>query len=29
VREHGSVHEQTLEITLLKPGAEAHAFTFG
>ena len=29
VREHGTVHEQTLEITFLEPGAEAYAFTFG
>ena len=29
VREHGPVHEQTLEITFLEPGAEAYAFTFG
>ena len=28
-REHDTVHEQTLEITFLKPGAEAYAFTFG
>ena len=29
VREDGNVHEQTLEITFLEPGAEAYAFTFG
>jgi hypothetical protein len=29
VREHDTVHEQTLEITFLKPGAGAYAFTFG
>ena len=29
VREHDSVHEQTLRITFLEPGAEAYAFTFG
>lgn len=29
VREHGAVHEQTLEIIFLEPGAEAYAFTFG
>jgi hypothetical protein len=29
VREHDSVHERTLEITFLQPGAEAYAFTFG
>ena len=29
VREHGEVHERTLEITFLEPGAEAYAFTFG
>jgi hypothetical protein len=29
VREHGTVHEQTLEITFQEPGAEAYAFTFG
>ena len=29
VREHGNVHEQTLEITFLEPGAEAYSFTFG
>ena len=29
VREHDQVHERTLEITFLAPGAEAYAFTFG
>jgi hypothetical protein len=29
VREHDVVHERTLEITFLEPGAEAYAFTFG
>jgi Thioredoxin like C-terminal domain len=29
VREHESVHERTLEIAFLEPGAEAYAFTFG
>ena len=29
VREHGAVHQQTLEITFLEPGAEAYSFTFG
>jgi thiol-disulfide isomerase/thioredoxin len=29
VREHDAVHQQTLEITFLEPGAEAYAFTFG
>jgi hypothetical protein len=29
VREHDTVHEQTLEIHFLEPGAEAYAFTFG
>jgi len=29
VREHGAVHQQTLEITFLEPGVEAYAFTFG
>jgi thiol-disulfide isomerase/thioredoxin len=29
VREHDAVHERTLEITFLEPGAEAHVFTFG
>lgn len=29
VREHDTVHEQTLEITFLEPGAGAYAFTFG
>jgi hypothetical protein len=28
-REHGAVHERTLEITFLEPGARAYAFTFG
>ena len=27
--EHDAVHERTLEITFLEPGAEAHVFTFG
>jgi Thioredoxin like C-terminal domain len=29
VREHDAVRERTLEITFLKPGAEAYVFTFG
>jgi thiol-disulfide isomerase/thioredoxin len=29
VRQHDAVRERTLEITLLEPGAEAFAFTFG
>jgi Thioredoxin like C-terminal domain len=29
VRQHERVHERTLEITFLEPGAEAYAFTFG
>ena len=29
VRQHDAVHEQTLEITFLEPGAEAYSFTFG
>jgi hypothetical protein len=29
VREHATVRERTLEITFLKPGAEAYVFTFG
>ena len=29
VRQDGEVRERTLEITFLKPGAEAYAFTFG
>jgi thiol-disulfide isomerase/thioredoxin len=29
VRQHDGVHERTLEITFLEPGAEAYAFTFG
>ena len=29
VRQHDTVRERTLEITFLKPGAEAYAFTFG
>jgi thiol-disulfide isomerase/thioredoxin len=29
VREPDAVHERTLEITFLKPGAEAYVFTFG
>jgi thiol-disulfide isomerase/thioredoxin len=29
VREHDLVHQQTLEVTFLEPGAEAYAFTFG
>ena len=28
-REHNAVHERTLEITFVGPGAEAYAFTFG
>jgi thiol-disulfide isomerase/thioredoxin len=29
VREHGAVHQRTLEITFLESGAEAYSFTFG
>jgi thiol-disulfide isomerase/thioredoxin len=29
VRQRGSVHERTLEITFLAPGVEAYCFTFG
>ncbi|WP_372517982.1 hypothetical protein [Solirubrobacter ginsenosidimutans] len=29
VRQHDAVHDRTLEITFLEPGAEAYAFTFG
>jgi thiol-disulfide isomerase/thioredoxin len=29
VREHDSVRDRTLQMTFLKPGAEAYAFTFG
>ena len=29
VRQHDAVHERTLEITFLEPGAEAYVFTFG
>ncbi len=29
VRQHDTVHERTLQITFLEPGAEAYAFTFG
>ena len=29
LRQPGSVHRRTLEITFLEPGAEAYAFTFG
>ena len=29
IRQHDTVHEQTLEITLLERGAEAYVFTFG
>jgi hypothetical protein len=29
VRSHDGVHQRTLEIALLEPGAEAYAFTFG
>jgi thiol-disulfide isomerase/thioredoxin len=29
VRQRDAVHERTLEITFLEPGAEAYAFTFG
>jgi thiol-disulfide isomerase/thioredoxin len=29
VRQHDGVHERTLEITFLEPGAQAYAFTFG
>jgi len=29
VRQYDGVHERTLEITFLEPGAEAYAFTFG
>jgi thiol-disulfide isomerase/thioredoxin len=29
VRQHDTVHEHTLQITFLEPGAEAYVFTFG
>jgi thiol-disulfide isomerase/thioredoxin len=29
VRQHGAVHERSLEITFLEPGAEGYVFTFG
>jgi hypothetical protein len=29
VRQHITVQERTLEITFLRPGAEAYSFTFG
>ena len=29
VRQHDVVRERTLQITFLKPGAEAYVFTFG
>ena len=29
VRKHDAVHERTLQITFLEPGAEAYVFTFG
>jgi thiol-disulfide isomerase/thioredoxin len=29
IREHDAIGERTLQITFLKPGAEAYAFTFG
>jgi hypothetical protein len=29
VRQHDEVHQRTLEITFLEPGAEAYSFTFG
>ena len=29
VREHDTVHERTLQITFVEPGAEAYVFTFG
>ncbi len=29
VRQHGAVRDHTLQITFLKPGAEAYSFTFG
>ena len=29
IRQHDTVHEQTVEITFLERGAEAYAFTFG
>jgi hypothetical protein len=29
VRQHDGIHERTLEITFLEPGAEAYSFTFG
>jgi thiol-disulfide isomerase/thioredoxin len=29
VREHDTIHERTLQITFLEPGAQAYAFTFG
>jgi hypothetical protein len=29
VRQHDNVHERTLEVRFLEPGAEAYSFTFG
>jgi hypothetical protein len=29
VRQHDAVHERTVEITFLEPGAAAYVFTFG
>jgi thioredoxin family protein len=29
VRQHDAVHDRTLAITFLEPGAEAYVFTFG
>ena len=29
VRQHNGVRDQTLEIKVVEPGAEAYAFTFG
>jgi hypothetical protein len=29
MRQHDTVHEQTLQITFLERGAEAYSFTFG
>jgi hypothetical protein len=29
LRQHDAIRERTLQITLLEPGAKAHAFTFG
>ena len=29
VRQHDAVHQRTLEITFIQPGARAYSFTFG